>query len=184
MCSSAIIRKRESLLLRSSQNASKLNTMKPSLIHAAVVHFPIALLICGSLALLGTLHRWPRVELRIIGWGLLLPGWLTLLAAIVSGIVSQGALPPDAPFRPLLNWHTGSGLALAVLYGDLIYRGWLHWRRMNGSEGSGWDWKEDLPTGRGGKWRMTVQLLLGIGLVILSGWLGGQMVYEFGAGVR
>jgi uncharacterized membrane protein len=158
--------------------------MKPSLIHAAVVHFPIALLICGSLALLGTLHRWPRVELRIIGWGLLLPGWLTLLAAIVSGIVSQGALPPDAPFRPLLNWHTGSGLALAVLYGDLIYRGWLHWRRMNGSEGSGWDWKDDLPTGRGGKWRMTVQLLLGIGLVILSGWLGGQMVYEFGAGVR
>ena len=83
--------------------------MKPSLIHAAVVHFPIALLICGSLAMLGYLHRWPRAELRILGWGLLLPGWLTVLAAIVSGIVAQGGLPPDAPFRPILNWHTGSG---------------------------------------------------------------------------
>lgn len=160
--------------------------MKPSLIHAAVVHFPIALLICGSLALLGTLHRWPRLEVRIIGWGMLLPGWLSLLAAIVSGIVSQGALPPDAPYRPLLNWHTGSGLALAVLYGDLIYRGWLLWirRKRQRPEGEGWDWSADLLTGREGKWRLTVQLLLGIGLVILSGWLGGQMVYEFGAGVR
>ena len=36
----------------------------------------------------------------------------------------------------------------------------------------------------GRKWRLTVQLLLGIGLVIFSGWLGGQLVYEFGVGVR
>ena len=158
--------------------------MKPSLVHAAVVHFPIALLICGSLALLGSIHRWPRVELRIIGWGLLLPGWLALLAAIVSGIVSQGALPPDAPYRPLLNWHTGSGLALAVIYGDLVYRGWLLWTRRNEREGEDWIWLGDILSGGGGNWRFTVQLLVGIGLVVFSGWLGGQLVYEFGAGVR
>ncbi|MCY4410030.1 MAG: DUF2231 domain-containing protein [Caldilineaceae bacterium] len=158
--------------------------MMTALVHAALVHFPIALLICGSLAILGTLHRWPRVELGIIGWGLLLPGWLALLAAIVSGIVAQGALPPEAPYRPLLNWHTGSGLALAVLYGDLIYRGWLHWRRSKRGEGEGWFSEADLITERGPKWRLTVQLLLGIGLVVFSGWLGGQLVYEFGVGVR
>ncbi len=158
--------------------------MMTALVHAAVVHFPIALLICGSLAILGKLHRWPRVELGIIGWGLLLPGWLALLAAIVSGIVAQGALPPEAPYRPLLNWHTGSGLALAVVYGDLIYRGWLHWRRSKRAEGEGWFSEADLLTERGPKWRLTVQLLLGIGLVIFSGWLGGQLVYEFGVGVR
>lgn len=158
--------------------------MKLSFVHAAVVHFPIALLICGSLALLGALHRWPRMELRIIGWGLLLPGWVTLLAAIVSGIVSQGSLPPDAPYRPLLNWHTGSGLALAVLYGDLIYRGWLEWTRRKGADREGGAWTTDLLVGRGGKWRLTVQLAAGIGLVILSGWLGGQLVYGFGVGVK
>ena len=158
--------------------------MISALIHAAVVHFPIALLICGSLAILGTLHRWPRVELRVIGWGLLFPGWVTLLAAIVSGIVAQGALPPEAPYRPLLNWHTGSGLALAVIYGDLLYRGWLHWTRRKREEREGSTSAADLMIDPVQKGRLTVQLLLGIGLVIFSGWLGGQLVYEFGVGVR
>ena len=158
--------------------------MISALIHAAVVHFPIGLLICGSLAILGTLHRWPRVELRVIGWGLLFPGWVTLLAAIVSGIVAQGALPPEAPYRPLLNWHTGSGLALAALYGDLLYRGWLHWTRRKREEREGSASAADLMIDPVQKGRLTVQLLLGIGLVIFSGWLGGQLVYEFGVGVR
>ena len=157
--------------------------MKPSLIHAAVVHFPIALLICGSFAMLGYLHRWPRAELRIIGWGLLLPGWLTVLAAIISGIVAQGGLPPDAPFRPILNWHTGSGLALAVLYAELLYRGWLHWMRTKRAEAGDSAAPGDILDERSGKWRLTLQLLLGIGLVVLSGWLGGHLVYVHGVGV-
>jgi uncharacterized membrane protein len=158
--------------------------MITALVHAAIVHFPIALLICGSLAILATLHRWPRVELAVIGWGLLFPGWLTLLAAIVSGIVAQGGLPPEAQYRPLLNWHTGSGLAMAALYGDLLYRGWLDWKQRKRAEREGWISAADLLADGGRKWRLTVQLLLGIGLVIFSGWLGGQLVYEFGVGVR
>ncbi|MXX24041.1 MAG: hypothetical protein F4Z82_01155 [Caldilineaceae bacterium SB0668_bin_21] len=158
--------------------------MKPSLIHAAVVHFPIALLICGSLALLGSIHRWPRVELRIIGWGLLLPGWLALLAAIVSGIVSQGALPPDAPYRLLLNWHTGSGLALAVIYGDLVYRGWLLWTRRNEREGEDWIWLGDILSGGGGKWRFSGERVGGIGMSAIRCWLCGLLLYQYGAGVR
>ncbi|MDE0198890.1 MAG: hypothetical protein OXK78_11905, partial [Caldilineaceae bacterium] len=89
----------------------------------------------------------------------------------------------DAPYRPLLNWHTGSGLVLAVLYGDLVYRGWLLWTRRNKLKGEDWVWLGDILTGGGGKWRFTLQLVMGIGLVVFSGWLGGQLVYEFGAGV-
>lgn len=151
--------------------------MSLPLIHPAVVHFPIALLICGSLAALAYIHRWPRLELRILSWWLLLPGWLMLLLAILSGIVAQGGLPPQAPYRSVLNWHTGSGLALAVLYGDLLYRGWLHKQRRPPTE-------PDFLAVPGRKWLLTVQLLLGIGLVIFSGWLGGQLVYTFGVGVQ
>ena len=158
--------------------------MIPALIHAAVVHFPIALLICGSLAMLGYIHRWPRIELRLIGWGLLFPGWLTLLAAIISGIVAQGGLPPEAPYRPVLNWHTGSGLALALLYADLLYRGWLHRMRRNRAEKDGSAATTDFLLDPGRRWTLTAQLLLGIGLVVLSGWLGGHLVYEYGVGVR
>lgn len=155
-----------------------------SLLHAAIVHFPIALLICGSLALLGYAHRWPRVELRIIGWGLLLPGWLTLLGAIVSGIVAQGRLPTDAPYRSLLNWHTASGLALAAVYADLLYRGWLHSMRKDREETVEDAAQGFLMANSKRKWLLTAQLLLGVGLVIMSGWLGGQLVYEYGVGVR
>ena len=165
-------------------SASKAGTMMPALIHAAVVHFPIALLICGSLAMLGYIHRWPRVELRIIGWGLLFPGWLTLLAAIISGIVAQGGLPPQAPYRPILNWHTGSGLALAALYADLLYRGWLLSMRTSRAGADDHAAITDFLGDSKRKWRLTIQLLVGIGLVIFSGWLGGQLVYEFGVGVR
>ena len=134
--------------------------------------------------MLGYLHRWPRAELRILGWGLVLPGWLTVLAAIVSGIVAQGGLPPDAPFRPILNWHTGSGLALAVLYAELLYRGWLHWMRANRAEPDESSPPVDILDQRNGKWRLTLQLLLGSGLVVLSGWLGGHLVYSYGVGVH
>ena len=171
---SAFIWERESQLLQRAQNELKLATMKPSLIHAAVIHFPIALLICGSLVVLGTLHRWPRAELRIIGWGMILPGWLFLLAAIFSGIAAQGALPPEGPLRPLLNWHTGSGLALAILYGALVYRGWLQWMHWKQTEQESSTWADFL-VAPGGKWRLTVQLVLGIALVIFSGWLGGLL---------
>lgn len=158
--------------------------MQPSLIHAAIVHFPIALLVCGSIALLGYLHRWPRPELRIIGWGILLPGWLALLAAIFSGVIAQGGLPPEAPYRGILSWHTGSGLLLAVVYGDLVYRGWLlsmkkGWREMGGLPIEG-----DAVSDPKKKWLLSVKLLLGIALVVLSGWLGGQLVYTHGVGVR
>jgi len=134
--------------------------------------------------MLGYLHRWPRAELRILGWGLVLPGWLTVLAAIVSGIVAQGGLPPDAPFRPILNWHTGSGLALAALYAELLYRGWLHWMRAKRAEPDDSSPAVDILDQRNGKWRLTLQLLLGIGLVVLSGWLGGHLVYSYGVGVH
>lgn len=161
-------------------------------IHPAVVHFPITLLIIASAFGLAYLHWQPRPELKLLTWWSMFLGWLSLPVAILSGIVSQGGLPPDAPYRGLLNLHITTGLALVVVYGDLLYRRWLH----NSGKGK----KRRLgerPRARandepiiefmdepGRKWLITIQLLIGILLVIASGYLGGELVYTWGVNVR
>lgn len=157
------------------------------LLHPATVHFPIALLVLASLSGLAYLHWQPRAELKILmAWSMFI-GWLSLLVSILTGIVSQGGLPPDAPYRGLLNWHITSGLALAVLYGDLLYRRWLHnakkEKRLEGSASKPAPAVAFLDDPNR-KWLLTLQLTLGILLVIASGWLGGELVYTWGVNVR
>lgn len=155
------------------------------ILHPIFVHFPIVFLIGSSATALAYLHWQSRPELRVLTWWMLPAGWLSLLVTIITGIVDQGGLPPDAPYRTLLNLHTTSGLILALLYGDLLYRGWLHWsRQQSGSTKPG----REVVTGDffdqpGRKWPLTIQLLLGIALVIGSGWLGGELVYTWGVNV-
>jgi uncharacterized membrane protein len=163
------------------------------LLHPATVHFPIAFLIAASLAGLAYIH-WRRLEpLRIITWWSMTAGWFVLILAIITGIVDQGRLPPDAPYRTVLNWHTTLGLALAVIYGDMLYRGWLHNHkkgRRRGEEAKRRRGKAEgqeepiefllLPRQR---WLLTAELLLGIVLVIAGAWLGGQLVYTWGVNV-
>jgi len=155
------------------------------LIHPIFVHFPIVLLIGASATALAYLHWRPLSELRLLTWWLLPPGWFFLLITVITGIIDQGGLPPDAPYRTQLNLHTTSGLILALLYGDLLYRGWLHWsRRRSGETKRGrtpvaGDFFEQPER----KWLLTVQLLLGIALVIWSGWMGGELVYTWGVNV-
>jgi uncharacterized membrane protein len=165
------------------------------LLHPATVHFPIAFLIAASVAGLAYIH-WRRLDqLRIITWWSMTAGWFVLILTIVTGIVDQGRLPPDAPYRTILNWHTTLGLALAVVYGNLLYRGWLHNRRRGrrrsdetkrrGSTSKSDDQDEQVefllvPRRR---WLLTAELLLGIVLVIAGAWLGGQLVYTWGVNV-
>ncbi len=163
--------------------------MIPPVIHPILVHFPIVLLIGCSAAALAYLHWQPRPELRILTWWLLPPGWLFLLLTVITGIIDQGNLPPDAPYRTLLNLHTTSGLILCLLYGDLLYRSWLHRSRQRAAATQKATIPGRLPTTGdfldqpGRKWPLTAQLLLGIALVIWSGWLGGELVYVWGVNV-
>lgn len=162
------------------------------LLHPATVHFPIAFLIAASLAGLAYIH-WRRLgPLRIITWWGMAAGWLTLLAAIITGLIAQGALPPDAPYRTILNWHTTTGLILGVLYGDLLYRGWLHnsgkGRRKPTKRSKGMasqsDQRLEFLAEPGQKWLLTMEMILGIVIVFVSGWLGGELVYTWGVNVK
>ncbi|MCC6455488.1 MAG: DUF2231 domain-containing protein [Caldilineaceae bacterium] len=146
-------------------------------LHPATVHFPIALLLVGSLA--GLLYLWwkQRPELRILTWWLLMLGWIGAGVAALTGLLAQGNLPPQAPYTPVLNGHISSGLALIVVYAALFYRVWLHRNRRSATDPA------DLLDVPGARLWLSLLLLLGMALVALGGWLGGQLVYTWGVNV-
>lgn len=152
-------------------------------LHPATVHFPIALLILSSAAGLLYLYWQPRAELRVLVWWTMPLGWVTLGIAILSGLLAQAGLPPQAPYRSVLNWHVGTGFTLLLLYSTLLY---LRWLRRSGRKGKPLqaapqgDPLLDNPASR--PW-LTIVLLLGMGLVVVSGWNGGRLVYEWGVNV-
>ena len=93
-------------------------------LHPPIVHFPIALCLFASVAALLYLDRRPHPALRSLTWWPMLVGWLATLLAVLSGLYDQRNLPPGAPYQSVLNWHIGTGLALLVVYGWLLYRRW------------------------------------------------------------
>jgi uncharacterized membrane protein len=181
-------------------------------LHPAVVHFPIALLLLGSVValvhLLGPRAARQWLDLRRTAWFLLGLGWLATIPAVLSGLLAQSPLPPDAPYRGVLNWHTATGLGLLVLYGLLLYRGWIFQGAkarkarqaaaikrgaLPGGQAGGHKDAEhgrtqeevadllDNPSSRA--W-LAVVLCAGIALILATGWNGGNLVYEWGVNVR
>ncbi len=143
-------------------------------LHPATNHFPIALLLVGSLA--GLLYLWwqKRPEFRMLTWWLLILGWISAAVATLTGLLAQGNLPPQAPYSATLNWHITSTLALLVVYGAIFYRLWLYRNRRHAADPAD---LLDLPSAR--IW-LTALLLTGIALVFVGGWLGGELVYTWG----
>lgn len=154
-------------------------------LHPATVHFPIALLLLGSLLALVHLFRRPAVDLRLTVWLLLGLGWLGGAVAVLTGLLAQIDLPPDAPYRTVLNFHIGAGLAVLVLYGFLLYRGWLfrgaRARKVREKRG---DPTADLLDDTGARVWIAAVVVLGALLIVATGWYGGQLVYQFGVNVQ
>ena len=84
----------------------------PINLHPATVHFPIAFLLLASGAGLLYMYWRPLEVLRTLTWWPMLLGWLGALVAMLTGLLAQSGLPPQAPYRATLNWHITSGLAL------------------------------------------------------------------------
>ncbi len=153
-------------------------------LHPALVHFPIALSIFGSVAGLLYLYWRPTETLRSLTWWPLLIGWLATLAAVLSGLFDQRNLPPDAPYQSILNWHIGTGLALLVVYGGLLYRRWIFNSAKARQQRARADADyADLLDDRSARWWITGLLILGMALVVASGWNGGRLVYVWGVNV-
>ncbi len=149
-------------------------------LHPPVVHFPIALLLLGSVAALLYLAGLRRAELRVLAWWPMRVGWLGAVAAVLTGLLAQSGLPPRSPFSAVLNWHIGSGLALLVIYAVLLYRQWLWAARRHRRAPDAPSDLLDAPAAR--PW-LTLLLVVGSLLVVMSGWLGGELVYTWGVNV-
>lgn len=160
--------------------------VKPNF-HVVLVHFPIALLIAGTLIeLLGFL--WPRHAFRTSGRWMILLGALSGIPAAISGIyaladVSLANVPSYDPWKEaavasavwrndaqahMLRDHAvlGSwGVGLAVLASIL----WL---------GSGDNWRNKLHL------PLLALLLIACGLTVAGAWHAGEAVYRHGTAVQ
>jgi uncharacterized membrane protein len=152
-------------------------------LHPATVHFPIALLLLAAAA--GLLHLYWRqhTTLRLLTWWPLLLGWLGNGVAIATGLLAQSGLPPQAPYRAVLNWHITTGLALWLVAGLLLYRAWLQGKPRRRGKGVVDPPNPDLLLAPAARLGLTLAFVLIIFLVWVSGWNGGKLVYEWGVNV-
>jgi uncharacterized membrane protein len=133
-------------------------------IHPMLVVFPIGLwifsLICDLIGLtLATTDVWFAVALyTMVG------GWIGALAAAVPGLIDllyyKGGAPP---VKKIALTHMTINLAVVVVYTVNI------WLRTVGHEGM------KVPV---------VLSIIGVCMIAVSGWLGGQMVHVYGVGVE
>jgi uncharacterized membrane protein len=132
-----------------------------------VVHFPIALYLLGVLLTLGYLwRRTPDYE-RFAYWSFVL-AWISVAFAALVGLVDLGSLAPDDPRRNSINNHITAGVALLVINGLVVYYR-LRWADVLASPG---------------RWVYLGLMAAGVAAVIITGWLGGELVYALKVGIQ
>ena len=137
--------------------------------HPRFVHFPIALSLVGVVFVAVSLVRREASE-RWFWAGRLLVflGWIGALVAGVTGMIDQSRTPDLPVVRDTINMHITVGIALIIVLGLALY----------------WPLKDKKLLSEGAhRWGYLALLLLGVGLVLLESWLGGQLVYKLGVGV-
>jgi len=133
------------------------------LLHPAVVHFPIALLLSGLVAQAGS--RWSRGRALLgaaASW-LLWIGVFALWAAVGTGLLAERTAPHVPPAWEVLHEHRELGLWTAGLFSVLGLGRILLKNRL-----------------------LLLQLLLwvaGAGVLVSTAWHGGELVFQYGMGV-
>jgi uncharacterized membrane protein len=136
-------------------------------VHPMLIPFPIALWIFSLVADVIYLWRGNPLWRDWIAFYTLLGGIVGAAAAAVPGIVDWLSIK-DAEVKRLADWHARLNVIALVVFAADFY--------LRTTRGAGWV---------GGS--TTVPLLLsvvGIVLITISGWLGGEMVYVHGVAVE
>lgn len=137
---------------------------KPWELHPALVHFPIAFLLGGVVLLLWAWWRANEIQHRVAA-GMLLVGMVSGWLAIAAGGLAYFTVPAHTEQgHVLMYWHLGFGLTMLILFT------WLSIVR----------WRERTKTAT--KLQL-IAAFCGVVLLMLTGYLGGSIVYHYGAGV-
>lgn len=137
-------------------------------LHPFATHFPIALLLLNLALTLAYLRR-ADPFLERSAYGALVIGWWGLFASILTGTLDLAlSWPLRAETVVWINLHAALGLTLLVVYGQALLR-----RRRD-------------PAVLQGSQRQAYLRLLVLGalLVLITGWVGGHLVYGLGFGVE
>lgn len=138
----------------------------PDPLHPALVHFPIALAMVALLVdLVARLRRGAGEACAV---ALLALAAVGSIATVLSGQAAHDAAVVPAAARDLVERHEELGeLVMYGLVALLAVRGLVAWRR----------WRHPLLG-----WLQTLLLAVVVGLVALTGHLGGELVFGHGVG--
>lgn len=132
-------------------------------IHPVIVVFPAALLtssvVFDVLYLITRNPDFPTVAFFMIGTGI-----LSGLLAAVFGVIDWLGLPPRSR-----SWSFALGHGIGNMLVVMLFT--LNWVLRRGSENF-------VPDGR--MWFLSIA---GVGLLLFTAWLGGELVYRLGIGV-
>ena len=153
--------------------------------HPLFVHYPIALLILGVLIEIIS-FGWPRGGFRTAGRWMMLLGALLAIPAATAGIyafrsvVKAGAMDIDARWQQVVQeskwspaqWDSiGNHIWFNSFAVVLFVTAVIFW--LAGSD----KWR------RSARWPLLITMLVGVGLMSVGAWYGGELVYRFGTGV-
>ncbi len=138
-------------------------------IHPIVVHFPIALLITATfVGLLAVLFKNKREELKIVLYWILILGSIGVLAALVSGLYEAGRVVHNEAIHKIMEKHELLGYIITSAFAIIALWVIIRKRKIQIRELT----------------VITLLLLASSSVLVYSAYLGGQMVYEQGAGVK
>lgn len=136
-------------------------------LHPLFVHFPIALLLSGTVAVI-VFQLWPKPAGVQWGFYALVAGWLLTIPALITGLIDKSGMAADAEANAVVNAHITGMIGMWVLYGVAIYL-YVIWEKKGALQG----WRQ---------WVWLGLLILAAVVIILAGHQGGRLVYELGAG--
>lgn len=136
-------------------------------IHPMLVTFPIGLWVTSFVTdIFFYFNRHPT--LLIISKFMIAAGCLGALAAAVVGIIDWTGLRDRIPIK-IANWHARLNIAALIVFAASLYF------RMNSGGGDMVGNKLTIPF---------LLSLVGVILISISGWLGGELAYRYGIGVE
>lgn len=156
-------------------------------LHPAVIHFPLAFLIVGTLALLWTflaksryraLEQSNRVALEGFISGALGIGFFGIVLSVATGLMDMLGSPKT---QALPNWitlavpHIIGAMLTLLCYGILLYRRFVLLPPAS---------ENNMPQNSTRLDKISLGLALcGLFLLLVVGWLGGRLVYDYRVGI-